>query len=635
MHRVRMLQHFGIIPFLVFDGDYLPSKAATEAERALRREESKTLGLELLKLGKVSQAHLELQKAVDVTPEMAAQLFDELKRVGVQYIVAPYEADAQLAYLERKGTIAGIISEDSDLLVFGAKRLLTKLDQYGDCIEINRADFTACKKISLVGWSDADFRRMAILSGCDYLANINKMGLITAYRLIRKYKSVERVVKAVQFEGQFKVPAGYLESFKQAELTFLHQWVYCPLSSQLVMHTEPEEEVKKEELWGIGHYLEPEIAAAVACGDLHPMTKEPLSRPEPPKRGPSTPWKTQHPQFQRATSTATDDLKAGKPLGEFFKSMRTPLAELDPNSLTPSPSQRGLLNRYSNASWPARPTPPRRAVTSPSNSTSTPVGGVQYGSSEGVASGLRPRPETLARNIKRQRLCSDEVEASHIASMGKAEPVMSPFFASPETPSMKINRRKNKRATFNIFSDDSVEEAMLQLPDNSASVKQKVMETAKVDEEECRNPDSALAACLLEGNVESQPLDTGRSLVRQEFKDDLSLKHSERGTRVTSSKTTLKGKFTKPANQPTPLQRLGVKALSRAKSATVTKKIAVTKSTTCAEERVVSTTVAESTSTESVVTAQVITCHVPQLKGSEDLMVPDSEGEEDGNALSP
>lgn len=151
MSRVRMLIHFGVTPYLVFDGDYLPSKAATEDSRAKRREESKRLGLELHKLGKTSQAHLELQKAVDVTPQMARQLIEELKLLDVEYIVAPYEADAQLAYLERKGIIDGILSEDSDLLVFGAQSLLTKLDQYGDCVEINRKDFTACREISLVG----------------------------------------------------------------------------------------------------------------------------------------------------------------------------------------------------------------------------------------------------------------------------------------------------------------------------------------------------------------------------------------------------------------------------------------------------------------------------------------------------
>ena len=86
MHRVRMLLHFGVTPYLVFDGDNLPSKAGTEKERAQRRQSSRSAGLELLRLGKTSQAHQELSKAVDITPEIARQLIEELKRNNIQYL---------------------------------------------------------------------------------------------------------------------------------------------------------------------------------------------------------------------------------------------------------------------------------------------------------------------------------------------------------------------------------------------------------------------------------------------------------------------------------------------------------------------------------------------------------------------
>src|SRR5690606_26410992 len=138
--RVSMLRHFGVKPYMVFDGDYLPSKAATEESRAKARDEKRKLAMELLKAGKHSQAMQEFQKCIDITPEMAAAVIQQLKELDIPYVVAPYEADAQLVYLERKGLIDGIISDDSDLLVFGAKRLLTKLDRYGNCIEINRRD---------------------------------------------------------------------------------------------------------------------------------------------------------------------------------------------------------------------------------------------------------------------------------------------------------------------------------------------------------------------------------------------------------------------------------------------------------------------------------------------------------------
>lgn len=42
--------------------------------------------------------------------------------------MAPYEADAQLAYLSRQGIADIIITEDSDLMAFGAKKMLYKLD---------------------------------------------------------------------------------------------------------------------------------------------------------------------------------------------------------------------------------------------------------------------------------------------------------------------------------------------------------------------------------------------------------------------------------------------------------------------------------------------------------------------------
>ena len=163
--------------------------------------------------------------------------------------MAPYEADAQLAYLERIGLVDGIITEDSDLLVFGCKKVLFKLDPVAATVAcISRADFAAVAStsaggLSLLGWSDAQFRTMAILSGCDYLPSIPGIGLKTAWVLLRKHKTVENMVSALRLEGKKKVPSGYLDSFRLAEKVFLHQRVYDPTKEQLVHLTAlPEDE---------------------------------------------------------------------------------------------------------------------------------------------------------------------------------------------------------------------------------------------------------------------------------------------------------------------------------------------------------------------------------------------------------
>lgn len=46
-----------------------------------------------------------------------------VRSLGVDCIVAPYEADAQLAYLEKNGFVQAVITEDSDLIAFGCKKV--------------------------------------------------------------------------------------------------------------------------------------------------------------------------------------------------------------------------------------------------------------------------------------------------------------------------------------------------------------------------------------------------------------------------------------------------------------------------------------------------------------------------------
>lgn len=468
MHRVRMLIHFGVTPYIVFDGDYLPSKASTEVARAEKRAESKRLGLELYRMGKPSQAHLELQKAVDVTPEMARQLIDELKRHDVQYVVAPYEADAQLVYLEKKGIIQGIISEDSDMLVFGAKRLLTKLDQYGECVEIHRDDFAACKEISLVGWSDAEFRRMAILSGCDYLANINKMGLKTAYRLVRKYKTIDRILQIVQLNGKYRVPPGYLDSFRKAELTFLHQRVFCPLESMLVMATHLDTGPEPEDLAFIGKHVEPGVALGVAIGDLHPMTKDPIVTVTITTRKHSEGSRT---STRRQTIHTPSDLKPQKATDSFFKPRRTPLAELDPNSFTPSPSQQRLLAQQT-LTWSSSPVTScssllRSTTSLPSSSRLTMPSDAEAISNTTNLPGSIPYPS------KRQRLCHEDSRNDDMLPSGSAKVELgrsrffTPSVPDPSPSNRRNGRNKIKASAINIWSDESIEDVMLGLPDVS------------------------------------------------------------------------------------------------------------------------------------------------------------------------
>jgi exonuclease 1 len=481
MNRVRMLRHFGVTPYMVFDGDFLPSKAATEESRETKRNEKKRAAMELLRAGKPAQATQEFQKCIDITPEMASALIQLLKKLDIPYIVAPYEADAQLVYLERQGLINGIISDDSDLLVFGAKKLLTKLDQYGNCIEINRKDFCACREVSLTGWSDTEFRRMAIFSGCDYLRGLPGMGLKTAYRMLRKTKAPERIVRMVQMQGK-KVSENYLTQFYQAELTFLHQWVFCPTKRELVHLTDLDGVRTAEEMPFIGAFVEPEIARSIARGDMNPITKTLIVTS-------TTPSKRRHSQLAHG---ATDQPPPTmKPISSYFKgSSRIPMGEMDPNCFEVDPQRvsqitgGGLVPRvfplprpYLDETTQAAPSHSRGSdvnrtrtsprlhrrrtepitnmlnsfVNSPTTTRRTSSVGTEPCRNTAVAS-----TDPANRPPKKARLCDDN-EAGPEEDL----PQKSRFFPAPK---LRRSPRRAKSDAY-LFSDDSLDEALLALPD--------------------------------------------------------------------------------------------------------------------------------------------------------------------------
>lgn len=91
-------------------------------------------------------------------------MIKQLQKNGISYVVAPYEADAQLCYLEKEGLVDGIITEDSDLLVFGCKTVLYKLDKEGHVQEFKKERLPKCKNFRLDGMSQEQFRQCVMIS---------------------------------------------------------------------------------------------------------------------------------------------------------------------------------------------------------------------------------------------------------------------------------------------------------------------------------------------------------------------------------------------------------------------------------------------------------------------------------------
>lgn len=106
------------------------------------------------------------------------------KYQNVCIIQSPQEADPQLAYLVLNGYADYVVTDDSDLIVYGCERIIFKLNPRGYFMMYNRKDLCNFVDLDLT-----TFRWMCILAGCDYLPGGYKgMGLIKAKKWVLEHK---------------------------------------------------------------------------------------------------------------------------------------------------------------------------------------------------------------------------------------------------------------------------------------------------------------------------------------------------------------------------------------------------------------------------------------------------------------
>ncbi|MFS7931466.1 putative exodeoxyribonuclease I [Helianthus anomalus] len=249
MHRVNLLRHYGVKPILVFDGGHLPMKNEQEIKRARSRKENLARAIEHESCGNASAAYECYQKAVDISPEIAYELIQVLKKENISYVVAPYEADAQMTFLAISKRVDAVITEDSDLIPFGCPRIIYKMDKYGQGVEFRYSKLQNNKELNFAGFTKQMILEMCIFSGCDYLQSLPGMGLKKAHALIKKLKSYDKVIKHLKFSGII-VPPSYEESFRKAIMTFQHQRVYDPVSEDIVyLHIDITKSCQRHSKW--------------------------------------------------------------------------------------------------------------------------------------------------------------------------------------------------------------------------------------------------------------------------------------------------------------------------------------------------------------------------------------------------
>ncbi|KAL2354365.1 flap endonuclease 1 [Cryomyces antarcticus] len=219
-YRTLRIVDNGIKPLYVFDGAPPKLKSGELAKRFQRKSEAQEAHDEAKETGTAEEVEKFSRRTVKVTREHNAEAQRLLKLMGIPFIIAPTEAEAQCAVLARAGKVYAAASEDMDTLTFNSPVLLRKLtfsEQKKEPIQEIRLD----KVLEGLEMDMKQFIDLCILLGCDYVDPIPGVGPQTALKLIRDHKTLEGVVSAIQSHTYKKLSLPADWPYADARLLFL------------------------------------------------------------------------------------------------------------------------------------------------------------------------------------------------------------------------------------------------------------------------------------------------------------------------------------------------------------------------------------------------------------------------------
>ncbi|CAD6443164.1 5ae2c18e-16d0-4762-ba05-984484ade742 [Sclerotinia trifoliorum] len=211
-YRTLRIVDNGIKPVYVFDGAP-PKLKSGELAKRFQRKATATEGLEEAKeTGTAEDIEKFSRRTVRVTREHNAECQKLLKLMGIPFIIAPTEAEAQCAVLARAGKVYAAASEDMDTLCFDSPILLRHLtfsEQRKEPIQ----EVILEKVLTGLNMDHKQFVDLCILLGCDYLDPIPKVGPHTALKLIREHGDLETLV-------------AWIKADKKERYTIPEDWPY-------------------------------------------------------------------------------------------------------------------------------------------------------------------------------------------------------------------------------------------------------------------------------------------------------------------------------------------------------------------------------------------------------------------------
>ncbi len=208
LSRTSNLLEAGIKPVFVFDGAPHPLKESTITYRIMRKKEAMEQWKEALLEGDMERARSKAQQTSHFTHEMVRETKHVIELMGIPWVQATSDGEAQASLMTAKGEVYATGSQDFDSLLFGSTTLIRNITMSGrrkmpgkrHYKTVNIEKIRLSEVLETHGISREQLVDMAILIGTDFNEGIKGIGPKKSLKLIKKHGKLEDVIAETGYE---------------------------------------------------------------------------------------------------------------------------------------------------------------------------------------------------------------------------------------------------------------------------------------------------------------------------------------------------------------------------------------------------------------------------------------------------
>ena len=239
-YRTCNLLERGIKPVYVFDGKPSLLKENTIMERSEKKQDALEKFRKAQKEGDEEGMRTYSAQSVRLEGFMIEESKELLAMMGVPWICAKTEAEAQCAHMATNGFADAAASQDFDSLIFGASVLIRnlaisgrrKLPRKNETVEVFPEKYLLAESLQALNISREKLVWVAILCGTDFDKGVFGIGAKKGLKLVREHDSFEGILKTLETD---------IPRWKEIESIFLHPDVFDP-AADLLAFREPDAE---------------------------------------------------------------------------------------------------------------------------------------------------------------------------------------------------------------------------------------------------------------------------------------------------------------------------------------------------------------------------------------------------------